>query len=258
MSEPARVYTSTFVPTEGDCNPEQRLSLPLLVSKLMETAAGHADALNVGYQRLDGTHLRWVVSKVTVEMERYPKINEECAITTWVESYNRLYSKRDFQISASGETIGYARSLWLMIDTSTRTMRNISQLSYMADCVNDRKCPIEPQSRLKPVRNGVREPYTFRYLDIDSNRHVNSSRYIELLMNHWPLDHYDKHYICRFELAYMKECLYGMQATVNFDDTDPLDCKAEIEVDGTSHCRARIVFKQRDYSTDIEQKMKKL
>lgn len=252
------IFTLSFIPTEGDCTPEQRLSLPLLVSKLMETAAGHAGVLNFGYERLNGTSLRWVVSRVTVEMERYPRINEECAITSWVGGYNRHFSQRNFEISASGEVIGYASSVWLLIDTRTRAAHDISQLSCMADCVVERDCPIEPQSRLQPVRDGVKEPYTFRYVDIDSNRHVNSSRYIELLMNHWSLDHYDTHYISRFELAYMKECLYGMQVTVNFDDRDPLDCRAEIEAGGVSHCRARIVFKERDYSRDIEEKLKRL
>lgn len=113
----------------------------------------------------------------------------------------------------------------------------------MPDCATEQ---IDPSEGYKS------EPYTFRYIDTDSNRHVNSVRYIEMLMNNWTLDHYDHHYISRFEIAYIKECLYGMTANVNIDDTDPRDCKAEIEVDGASHCRARIVFAERDYTVEFE------
>lgn len=252
-----REYTATFTPTEGDCNPEQRMSLPLLVTKLFEIAACHASVLDIGYEKLSGNNLRWVVTRLALEMERYPRVNEQCSVVTWIEEYNRHFSQRNFEITGcDGEKLGYARTVWLVINADTRETGETAGFDGYGDITSPRLCPIERQSRLMPVKAGVEMPYTFQYVDIDSNRHVNSTRYIELLMNHWSLEHYDRHYIRRFELTYIKECLYGMKVTVRFDDSDPMDCKAEIEADGVSHLRARIKFAERDYSRDIEEKMR--
>ena len=37
------------------------------------------------------------------------------------------------------------------------------------------------------------------YCDVDFNRHVNSSRYIELLLVRWSLDFHDRNRLTRFE-----------------------------------------------------------
>lgn len=259
METSVKEYSHKYFLTPGECNPEQRLPLPLLVSRLIEVATEHANTWGVGYAKLKDYNQTWVLSRVTVEMERYPRVNQEYTLTTWIEEYNRHFSQRNFSIAdCNGEIIGYARTIWVVIDTEKRTSCDISKLSYISANISDMECPIEPQSRLTPVRGFKSIPYTFQYIDTDSNRHVNSVRYIELLMNNWTLDHYDHHYISRFEISYIKECVYGMNASVNINDSDnPLDCKAEIEVGGESHCRARLVFKERDYTTEVKEENKK-
>lgn len=253
METSIKEYSHTYFLTPGECNPEQRLPMPLLVSRLIEVATEHANSWGVGYAKLKEDNQTWVLSRVTVEMERYPRVNEEYTFTTWIEDYNRHFSLRNFEIKdCNGVPIGYARTIWVVLDIEKRTSCDISKLSYISENISARECPIEPQSRLTPVRGFKSEPYTFKYIDTDSNRHVNSVRYIEMLMNNWSLAHYDHHYISRFEIAYMKECLFGMTANVNIDESNPLDCRAEIEVNGTSHCRARIIFKERDYTAEFE------
>ena len=53
------------------------------------------------------------------------------------------------------------------------------------------------------------EKYTFRYCDIDFNRHVNTVRYLDLILNHKPLDFYDKNDVGRLDIIFHRECYFG-------------------------------------------------
>ena len=252
MAPSVNTYSHTYSLTAGECDPESRLPLPLIVSRLIEVATEQANAWGVGYARLKEDGQAWVLSRIAVEMSSYPHVNEQYTVTTWVESYNRHFSERNFAITdGAGREIGYARSVWMVIDIRERTLCDISQLSYISDKVSDRRCPMAPLTRLSKVTAGRCEDYTFGYIDADSNRHVNSVSYLKLIMNRWSLDFFDTHRIRRMEMAYLKECLGGMTVSVHVDDTDPLDCRVEVEHDGVGHCRARLVFEESDYRSEM-------
>lgn len=248
--ENLKYYSHEYFLTAGECTPQKEMPLPLLVTRLIEVATEHANIWGVGYAKLIEDNQAWVLSRVTIEMNDYPHVNEPYRINTWVEGYNRYFSQRNFEVvDCRGNVLGYARTIWLVIDSTAREMVDISSLSYVISNVYDKECPIEPQSRLKNVDNARVSQYKFRYTDTDINCHVNSVRYVELLLNQWDMEHYDKHRVKRFEIAYVKECLGGMTVDVAVNEDEPLDAKLEIshEVDGKreANCRARFVFEER-------------
>ncbi|MDE6835460.1 MAG: hypothetical protein K2J03_00705, partial [Muribaculaceae bacterium] len=51
--------------------------------------------------------------------------------------------------------------------------------------------------------------YTFRYNDIDFYRHVNTVRYVSLLLNSYSLEEFDKSFIRRLELSFLHEGNFG-------------------------------------------------
>ena len=245
-----KYYTHEYFLTAGECTPQKEMPLPLLVSRLIEVATEHANIWGVGYANMIESNQAWVLSRVTTEMKAYPMVNEKYTIRTWVEGYNRYFSQRNFEIvDADGNTLGFARTIWLVIDLKEREMVDISSLSYIISNVYEKECPIEPQSRLRNVDNARMSQYTFQYTDTDINCHVNSVRYVELLLNQWNIEHYEHNRVKRFEIAYMKECLGGNTYNVALNEDDPKDAKLEInrDVDGKqeANCRARFVFEER-------------
>lgn len=249
--ENLKYYSHEYFLTAGECNPQKEMPLPLLVSRLIEVATEHANIWGVGYAKLIEDNQAWVLSRVTIEMTDYPHVNEAYAINTWVEGYNRYFSQRNFEIVDNrGKVLGYARTIWLVIDMATRTMVDISNLSYVISNIYDKECPIEPQSRMKAIDVVSRvEKHTFQYAETDINRHVNSVRYVELLLNQWSMEHYEFNRVKRFEIAYVKECLGGTEYDVEVNETNTQDVMVEIsnESDGMkeSNCRARFVFERR-------------
>ncbi len=79
---------------------------------------------------------------------------------------------------------------------------------------------------------------------MDFNRHVNSSRYIELLLNQWDLAFHDSHRLTRFEIAYLREAVYGEEVEVRICPADAETYLAELAHDGEGLCRALLRFRE--------------
>ena len=255
-----KFFSVDYFLTPGECNPEQRMPLTLLINRLIEVATLHANVVGIGYAFLSRESQTWVLSRVAVDMKRYPGVNENYRVTTWISSVSRLFSERDFEISdGDGNVIGHARTVWAVIDTRTRQVGDISRIEWVSELIPDRECPVAKPSRLRPVEppaepsDDYREArYRFQYTDIDFNRHVNSSRYIELLVNQWSLDYHDRNRLTRFEIAYIHEARFDMEVTLRLlssplaDDPSRSATRAElIGPDGTALLRALLIFSPR-------------
>lgn len=238
--------TIKYFLTAAGCNAQQVMPLPSLTQKLIDVATAHANALGVGYARLIEFNAAWVLSRVSIEMSRYPGINEEYSITTWVEGVNRRFSARNFMISgASGEVLGYARSIWVAIDIDSR--RPADLLAIIGNIVpSQRVCDIAPFPRLGQIVEPEKiSEHVFRFCDIDFNRHVNTTRYVEAILNQWSMDFYDRNRISRFDIAFLAEA--------HFDDAVAIEIKTDGEADtadvaivhdGIQSTRSRIRFEK--------------
>lgn len=237
-----RIFSKTYLATPGECDAQGEMPVWQLTDKIIEVATLHANSWGVGYERLIADNHAWVLSRVAIEMRRYPAVNERFTLKTWIEDYNRHFSERNMEIDGEdGEPIGYARTIWAVIDLATRGSCDISALEYIRENKLDKPCPIEKMARIKAVEHARESRYTFRYSDIDSNRHANSVRYIRILADQWPIEFHDRHILRRFEIFYLKEGHAGEEVCVGVDDT-ALDCTAEIRRGADCLVKARLLF----------------
>ena len=220
------IITRSFYLSAAECNAQQEMSLPLLAQKLIDVATEHANILDIGNPSMPSPDMGWVLSRLTIEMERYPEENTDYSITTWVEDWNRHFSRRAFSISdADGNTLGYARSIWMVLNTSDRSNAGLSGLNFNPDWISGIECPIPMQEkhvRIEP--DGSETVYRFKYCDIDFYRHVNTVRYIDLLLNQFDMKTYDQNIVNRLELSFLHEASYGMDIRImtQTSDTNPL------------------------------------
>lgn len=243
MSGRMKEFSKTYYLSAGECNPQGELPLSLLMSRVIDIATLHANEWGVGYKRLIADGHAWVLARVTIEMERYPRVDEHYTLTTWIEDYNHMFSQRNMMVTdADGNVLGYVRTIWMVIDLATRKSVDISQLSYIRDNISDRRCPIEPQNKIQPLCEGSYVMHTFGYAECDFNRHVNTVRYIDLLVNQLPIEYYDKRIVHRLEVAFIKETHYGEEAMVCFFDENPNEWLMSISVNKIDHVRARLQF----------------
>ncbi len=240
----AHVYTHAYRLTAAQCNAQSELAPAQLIQQIIEVSTEHADLLGIGFARLEADGNLWVLSRIAIEMTRYPSLGEHYSLSTWIEGYNRHFSERNFEIRAKGgETIGYGRTVWFSINMTTRRPADLSSIADIARTVSDHPCPIAKQGKIRPVDPPQTiHPYRFVVSDIDVNRHVNSARYVELILNQFSLQTFDECFLRRFEIEYKHECHFGKQVDVcssALPDTDQMATVTAIMHEDTPICLAR-------------------
>lgn len=238
----ADIYSQTYFLTAGECGAEGKMPLTLLVARIIEAATNHANSLGIGYSRLIELDLAWVLSRVSIEIDSLPGINDTYVMNTWIESTNRLFSERCFSVtSPDGRVHASARTTWAAICISTRRAASPAVLGSVLFPSDPPPCPVAPARRTPTLPDDAESSeYTFRYCDIDFNRHVNTVRYVELIQNHWPLDWYDSHSIARFDIAFHHECHFGETVAIRVATDPSLISACELLVENTRMVTANI------------------
>lgn len=246
MSDNNKIGTYKFVAEPFHVDFNGRLTMGVLGNHLLNCAGFHASDRGFGIATLNEDNYTWVLSRLAVELDEMPYQYEEFSVQTWVENVYRLFTDRNFAvIDKDGKKIGYARSVWAMINLNTRKPADLLTLhgGSIVDYVCDELCPIDKPSRIKVA---VAEPIatiTAKYSDIDINGHVNSIRYIEHILDLFPIELYKTKHIRRFEMAYVAESYYGDR--LSFFMEEVLENEYHIEVKkngGEVVCRSKVLF----------------
>ena len=87
--------------------------------------------------------MAWVLARLSIQMIRYPKINEFYTLSTWIESYNRFFSDRCFLMTdGEGRPVAHIRSVWVAIDVNKRVMADLTAVEQTLFPIAQRECPV--------------------------------------------------------------------------------------------------------------------
>ncbi len=246
-----------FLAEPFHCDFSGRLFLGHLGNHMLNAADFHSTDRGFGMRYLLTVNRSWVLSRLAIEMTEMPRMYTRFNVETWVESAMRYFTNRNFAVRGEDGTIyGYGRSIWAMIDTETRQPTDI--LSINDGSINswiekEKTCPIDKGGRVRMSDDAefVRTIET-NYNDVDINGHINSVKYIEHVLDLWPLEWYKEHTIRRFEIAYVAEAHAGdtlsfyrekIAAEAENGAAEDEYCIRIVRTDGTECCRSKVIFR---------------
>ncbi len=225
-----------------------RATLPMIGGFMLQAATKHAEERGFGYNEMTGNKRAWVLSRMAIEIFEYPKNDTVLTIKTWVADVNRLFTERYFSFEdEKGKITGYAKTVWASIDLATRRPTNVSGLDELVAYIEKNvDCPIEGLKKIPALKDNfevVRE-FTVKYSDLDINKHLNSMKYIEHIVDVFDIKMYEQKEIKRFEINYINEGHYGSKLDIMKRDEEP-DTIYILEMkDGeTTICSSRLVWK---------------
>lgn len=250
VNEQRDIISKSWFLTAGETDAHALMPITLVASRSIEIATEHANFLGIGYSDLVEHRLGWVLARMTIDMVRYPEINEAYSMSTWIEGYNRFLSDRCYEMTdANGLPLAHIRSVWVAIDMETRTMADLTELERQSFPVSDRPCPVEKCRTPSVAKDALVEKadYTFKYCDIDFNRHVNTIRYLDLVLNQRPLEFYDSNIIRRLEVTFDHECYFGetVELITGPDSRNPAASVTEIHAPGRRAAAVKLTFDSR-------------
>jgi len=210
MNNLPKIGKYNFVAEPFHCDFTKHLFIGHLGNNLLNAADFHSNDRGYGVNYLNSVNKTWVLSRLSVELDKIPAIYEDFVVETWIDSVMRYFINRNFKITnKDGYVYGYGKSIWAMIDTTTRQPVDILKTSnetiseYLeADYAN----PIKKSSRVKLDDDlKLQQSILTTYSDIDINGHVNSIKYIEHILDLFPIEYYKKYRIKKFDIAYIME-----------------------------------------------------
>lgn len=254
----------TYFLSASDSNAEGEVSLTSLTQNIIDIATDHANALGIGNPSMTDMNAGWILSRLTIDLKESPKVNSHYVLKTWIEDFNRHYSARCFSISSpEGKVFGYCRTIWLVIDALTHKNLGLSHFNMPSELVLGDKAPIPTQQKHFPIVSSQEEMtsksilatqppyrYEFKYCDLDFYRHVNTVRYVRLLLNQFSLKEHDETRVSRLELSFLHEASCGEQTLLLRSDSkeDPLLASFQLSdvAEGNALLFARVKRERRE------------
>ena len=245
MNELKETWVDQYLVHSYEMDQQSRLSFVAAVNYFQESAWRNAEALGFGFSDLAAKNQYWILSRMYVEMYRYPRWGDAIQLETWPKGVESLFALRDFRIkSADGrELLGAGASAWLIIDETTRRLQRVDQIfadmpRYPHHAVEHKLDKIALASTMTPQARIIAG-----YMDVDVNQHVNNVCYLNWAVNNLPVDSKtitvrsaELNFLSEARLHSPIEILYGS------DDEEIWVCSLCNPDTGKEYCRVRLAI----------------
>ncbi len=197
---------------------EGKGTLQALMQFLQEIAWEHAEHLDLGFSHLLEQNLVWVLARLKIKVFEFPNWQDKIKVKTWAAGKDNLYWYRDFYIYDANENIiAKATTTWIIINLETRRPHRADKM-FNVEIKNKDRAFEEKLGKLPSVNcDEVRYNKKVAYSDLDLNDHVNNVKYIEWILDSYPLPFFKENKIDTIEVNFLAEAMYGDNVFVNSD-----------------------------------------
>ena len=131
-----------------------------------------------------------------------------------------MLSTRNFTLTdAAGNEFGRAVTQWAMIDLKSRSALDLSWVGDAhAEAIVDAPSPTDKPRKIRDVNPAQTAVHKVVYSDIDFNRHVNTMRYIEMMLDVLPIERFAEERPLRLDINFLKEARYGQTLSVALEE----------------------------------------
>jgi len=209
-------YRETFKIRSYEVDTMAQATFANVANYMQEVAGNHAYDLGLSVDTLIKENLTWIVSRIKIEMDRYPNWREKIVTETWPSGYSNLAATRDFlMFDLEENVIGKATSLWMAIDLKTRRPAPIKPIVGHLVPPEEKPRAMEV-GRIQPdfedIDNLGSAAIVVRKSDCDMNSHANNVRYIDWALESIPMEWEKKKKRCRtLDIQFKAEVFAGDQ-----------------------------------------------
>ena len=184
-----------------------------ILETMQETAGEHSASFGLDRRTMDGMGVAWVLSRTKVEMKRLPRTGETIRIETYPTAARHLFFPRSHVfLDENGEEIGAANSLWVLMDLTTRRIVKNERVSSLVPDNPQLKPAAGMPATVRPLTGEVQEgALAAQFTDLDLNRHVNNTKYLDWCMNALGLKVLEENCLTAFDVNYEAEILPGSE-----------------------------------------------
>jgi acyl-ACP thioesterase len=172
-----RVFTDVARVGLGDVAPSGRVRLDAIARWLQDAA--FADLVDSGLPD-DGV---WVVRRLRIRVERFPRFREAAEVDTWCSGTGSLWAERRSTIRGADGGLVEAVALWVHLDPRGARPRPMPEgfAAVYGPSAGGRRVRARLHHRAVPPDGAQRSQWVFRVADLDLADHVNNAVYWQVL-----------------------------------------------------------------------------
>jgi medium-chain acyl-[acyl-carrier-protein] hydrolase len=202
------VQTDYYTIQTNEAAPNGYLKTAVLFDFMQQSASKNAETLGVGVEKIREMNLAWVLNRLTLSIERYPKIGETVSLSTYPVRIDKYFVYRDFQLhDADGHQIANAVSVWLLLDLEKRTMSSVPAFVHQIEypIINN---PLPPMSgKVQPLKTvDFAQKRVVVAEDVDFNDHASNVSYVKWLVEAMPFEVQNNCLLTKLDINYRAEC----------------------------------------------------
>jgi acyl-ACP thioesterase len=242
------IWEETFTVRFGSIDRSDRLTLDAVFEFFQEAAICHAENLGVGREEMSRTGQAWILSRMTVLVDRRPAYCETVTVRSWPRGGEKLFAMRNYDIRDKDNIpVVSARSAWLIVDMEKR--RPLRPQSVMDNLpLNDGVDALAPEAggtASLVERNNLQKAAErkARYTDVDYNGHVNNVRYIQWIEDALDPQLLEKAQKMRFDINYLHEILGGETVEIMTAQIEDSDCTNAFAFEGKKTENGQATFR---------------
>ncbi|MDD6482043.1 MAG: thioesterase [Lachnospiraceae bacterium] len=174
----------------SETDSEGQLTWLALMDYFQDCSVFHSEQVNLSVDYLIKQHMAWILSSWQICVNRMPHLAEPVTIQTWPYGMKGFFGYRNFSMNdKEGNRLAYANSIWVLMDLETGHPVRVPK--EMPDRYGiEEQLPMECSSRKIAVPDiyEEREPLVVPGYFIDTNHHMNNSRYVQVALEYLPED----------------------------------------------------------------------
>ncbi len=176
-------YKTTYRMRTNDFDCYDKLTPTSILDSFQDIAGTHAELIGMGFSDMVKKGYYWVVVREKITIFKSPKPGESVVVSTWPEPKGRLEFVRNYKMEdENGNIIAIGSSVWVLISTTTRRLSRAEEINYVGEFVQDKN--YDKLNKL-PKYEELEKNYIHQvgYTDLDHNKHMNNSKYVDVMMN---------------------------------------------------------------------------
>ena len=204
-------FEKDYIATMGGTDYFGRLKPSALMMFLENVAVEHVSGLGFGWDYTTRElNAAWIIVRTRVALKRPPLYGETLRLRTWAATPKNAYFPRETEIFAEDGSIGEASAVWVLADVDTRKILPPARFYELTGFRHRGDPRFEAPARISTAleyRNA--ESFAVRYSDLDMNRHVHNTRYIDMAEDHLAVEREPDLWVKGINIGYAAETREG-------------------------------------------------
>ena len=201
------MYTMKSNIRYSECGVDNKLKIPALINYFQDCTTENSEKIGAGFTYLREQKRAWILNAWNLSIFRRPEVGEVVEISTWATGFKGVFGPRDFQMKTpQGELLASAKTLWVYLDTESGRPVKPTEEEMAA-------YQVEPSFSEEMIIRKLKIPEDLEYAgtfpvgkyQIDTNKHVNNSQYVQVACEVLP----EEYQVKGVRVEYRKAAVLG-------------------------------------------------